>query len=436
MLWLSIAGPKDEQLPIAVLPNAGQPRSGAHGVEYPLAPSWFRDRMADLCAAGAAIIGGCCGVAPAHIAALAEVLPELRVGSAAPTSETGRGSSDQKWWSLRQWPSHRALREALWASDSSSDELLFFASLPGNIPVGSEYEIVAALPGIAAGRLIHRSPAVSRVPCWQPALAGHDETMLTIDGFSPPAQAIEQARLATRLGLSAVVIDAGVFAAGDHHRDPLQLGRALRQLALGIDAAGNSTGLPAPWALGVRLPMSELPRLQHWQNDVGIDFLTLQPIYSPQDFRQAMATIADVAPSVPVIAEVLVLPDAMTAAELNHERPAIRVPEQLLTRLQENPDLDRDGVVTFLRYWRRQLSGVMLVLPDGRPTAAAAVFAGGSKLMPHVLITGASGGIGAACMRVFHAAGWRVSGLARRADELSAVVVRMLTRRSRRWSSR
>ena len=92
-------------------------------------------------------------------------------------------------------------------------------------------------------------------------------------------------------------------------------------MALGVDAAGNSTGLPAPWALGVRLPVSELARLQQWQDDVGIDFLTLQPIYEPQDFRNAMATIADVAPSVPVLAEVLVLPDAMTAAELNHERP-------------------------------------------------------------------------------------------------------------------
>ena len=51
------------------------------------------------------------------------------------------------------------------------------------------------------------------------------------------------------------------------------------------------------------------------------------------------------------------------------------MPEQLLTRLQENPDLDRDGVVTFLRYWRQQLTGVVLVLPDGRTRAAAAVLA-------------------------------------------------------------
>ena len=38
---------------------------------YRLTPEAFADGMADVVAAGARLVGGCCGTTPAHIAALA-----------------------------------------------------------------------------------------------------------------------------------------------------------------------------------------------------------------------------------------------------------------------------------------------------------------------------------------------------------------------------
>lgn len=62
--------------PLLVQPNAGLPREGADGLVYELGPDAFARAMEPLMAAGAAMVGGCCGTGPAHI----ERLSALAVG--------------------------------------------------------------------------------------------------------------------------------------------------------------------------------------------------------------------------------------------------------------------------------------------------------------------------------------------------------------------
>jgi 5-methyltetrahydrofolate--homocysteine methyltransferase len=60
--------------PVMIQPNAGQPRLvGGHAV-YSLTPAEFAAGMSEVIRAGAAIVGGCCGTTPAHIAALARLV--------------------------------------------------------------------------------------------------------------------------------------------------------------------------------------------------------------------------------------------------------------------------------------------------------------------------------------------------------------------------
>ena len=55
-------------VPILVHPNAGRPRQHDDGrVEYPETPAMMAANAAKLAAAGANIIGGCCGTGPEHI---------------------------------------------------------------------------------------------------------------------------------------------------------------------------------------------------------------------------------------------------------------------------------------------------------------------------------------------------------------------------------
>jgi 5-methyltetrahydrofolate--homocysteine methyltransferase len=64
-------------MPIAVFPDAGQRELHGDEIVYVESPQDFASKAPSLVAAGANIIGGCCGVSADHIACLAEVVDEL-----------------------------------------------------------------------------------------------------------------------------------------------------------------------------------------------------------------------------------------------------------------------------------------------------------------------------------------------------------------------
>ena len=59
-------------VPLAISPNAGLPRNENGRTVFDVGPQEFAEDMAELVAAGAWIVGGCCGTTPAHIKALVE----------------------------------------------------------------------------------------------------------------------------------------------------------------------------------------------------------------------------------------------------------------------------------------------------------------------------------------------------------------------------
>ena len=61
--------------PVIVQPNAGSPRLVDGQITYDATPAQFAAAVPRLLAAGARIIGGCCGSTPAHLAAMAAHLP-------------------------------------------------------------------------------------------------------------------------------------------------------------------------------------------------------------------------------------------------------------------------------------------------------------------------------------------------------------------------
>jgi 5-methyltetrahydrofolate--homocysteine methyltransferase len=60
--------------PIMIQANAGSPELVDGRAVYRLTPDAFAEGMGDVVAAGANIVGGCCGTTPAHVAALARHL--------------------------------------------------------------------------------------------------------------------------------------------------------------------------------------------------------------------------------------------------------------------------------------------------------------------------------------------------------------------------
>lgn len=65
---------QETDLPLLVRGNAGTPRRAGGGWAYPLTPQAFAAWGPHWLAAGATLLGGCCGTTPAHVAALARAI--------------------------------------------------------------------------------------------------------------------------------------------------------------------------------------------------------------------------------------------------------------------------------------------------------------------------------------------------------------------------
>ena len=70
--------------PLSVMPNAGYPAVLGRRTVYQGKPEYFAQKLAQLVQAGAAMVGGCCGTTPAHLAAAAALLPEFLPERTAP----------------------------------------------------------------------------------------------------------------------------------------------------------------------------------------------------------------------------------------------------------------------------------------------------------------------------------------------------------------
>lgn len=68
---------KNSHVAISVMPNAGLPILGAHGAEYPLGPDELAAALETFVKDyGIALIGGCCGTTPAHLASVVRRLSD------------------------------------------------------------------------------------------------------------------------------------------------------------------------------------------------------------------------------------------------------------------------------------------------------------------------------------------------------------------------
>ncbi len=66
------------RLPLVAMPNAGVPATQGGRQMYLASPAYFAEYVGRFSRAGVAILGGCCGTTPAHIAAMRQVLPGQR----------------------------------------------------------------------------------------------------------------------------------------------------------------------------------------------------------------------------------------------------------------------------------------------------------------------------------------------------------------------
>ena len=84
---------KHARIPLSVMPNAGLPRLGPHGAEYPLSPDELAEALATFVRDyGLRLVGGCCGTTPEHISAVVAAVRDLTPAVRHPRPEPGLSS--------------------------------------------------------------------------------------------------------------------------------------------------------------------------------------------------------------------------------------------------------------------------------------------------------------------------------------------------------
>lgn len=376
--------------PVSLMPNAGFPKRLGDRVVYPRSsPEYFAEFAAAAVAAGARIVGGCCGTTPEHIAAMAEALrkppaPQVSLAEVAERPEPGEAvlvaAAEPREPTSRLW---RCLQERR-----------FVVSVEIDPPRGTVLQrIFEELDRLLASGQVNlvdiNSGSLARV--------GMDALMLAA---ALEARGIETLpHLTTRdtniIGLQAALLGAwsvggvrNVLAItgdppsmGDHPEtsgvyeiDSIGLVRLIALLNRGSDWAGRPLAGATGFTIGVALNPTaedldqEIRRFMA-KVEAGAHFAMTQPLFAPEQWTAFVRRLGGSVP-VPVLVGIWPLTSYRQAVRLNNEVPGIVVPDAVLRELQAAGSAARDcgfAVARRMLEWARsEMAGAYLVAPFRR----------------------------------------------------------------------
>lgn len=371
---------------ISAIPNAGYPVRIAGRVSYFATPTYFAGFARHAVAAGARLIGGCCGTTPEHIRAMREALredlptaPSVTIPAAAPTLVASGTVGEPPTRFARKL----ANRE-------------FVVSVELDPPRGSNPSKAlkgAALLKEAGVDLINIGDNVMakvRMSCLGLALLIQQNVGLeTLIHFSPRDRNL-MAVQSDLLGAHALGIRHVLAVTGDQLRastnppvtavwdvDSIGLIGIIKRMNQGIDYAGTSIGRPTQFLVGCAVNPNavdlalELDRLRR-KLDAGADFVMTQPLFSLEQLEAFLERAGDL--PVPLILGVVPLESYRQAELLHHEVPGFSVPDQIRETMRLAGERGAaEGLrlaEEFVEQARSLVSGVYIMTSYGRYDAA------------------------------------------------------------------
>jgi homocysteine S-methyltransferase len=346
-----------------VKPNAGWPEQVGGRIMYPADPEYFGEYALAFCAAGADIIGGCCGTTPAHIAAMRQALD---------ANPSGCGPSWIQAQEAVEAPEIVSASEAPSALARKLDEKKFVIAVEMDPPRGlSTHKLIAgaSLLQEAGADVINvaDSPmARMRMSAWAVCEVVQRqvgvETTLHFPTRGRNLLRVQGDLLAAHaLGLRNIFVVMGdPTAIGDYPEAmdnydlvPSGLIKLIKQgFNAGVDHSGTSIGQPTSFFVGAALNLKPADVEQEIKNlhrkvQAGADFFLTQPIYrggdGPAFLEQYAAKYGPL--ERPVLAGVLPLVSLKHANFLHHEVPGVFIPEGARQRMEAaGENASREGV--------------------------------------------------------------------------------------------
>jgi len=387
----------------SIVPNAGLPQRVEGQFVYAAGPQYFGDAVERFLAAGASIVGGCCGTTPEHIAQMRIALDRSvarRRGAAAvggnvvgasprtPIVEPGATAGAEQ-------PPPTRLGQLLAGGR-------FVISVEIDPPRSVRIERT-----IEAGRLLQESgvdivnisdSAMARVRMGALAVAfgvQHDLDLECLVHFTTRDRnlmAIESELLgAHALGVRNILALTGdPPRVGDYPTgtgiwdiDSTGLIAILRRLNRGEDQAGKPIGAPAGFTIACALDPTaadaehELDRLTG-KLDAGADLIMTQPIYTADQWHRFMDRAARRWPTGlprPVLLGVLPLHTGRHAEFLHNEVPGITIPDEVRAAMhaagERGSEVGLEMAAALLESLAAQVQGTYIMPSFGRYELAA-----------------------------------------------------------------
>lgn len=333
-----------------VKPNAGWPERMGDRIMYPAAPDYFGDYALAFWKAGAAVVGGCCGTTPEHIAAMNKRLQETDLTSyenglsiTVVEREEGVGGVQQ--------PTRLAQRLA---------EGMFVIAAEVDPPRGlSTQKLLAGVrllneAGVDVINVADSPMARMRMSPWAVCRLIQEEVGVeTVLHFPTRGRNLLRVQgdllAAHALGVRNVFVVMGdPTAIGDYPNAmdnydlvPSGLIKLIKQgFNTGVDHAGMDIGQPTSFFVGCALnlnppdPEAEIKNLRR-KLRAGADFIMTQPIFDPEAARAFLEYIHEALGglNVPVLIGILPLVSERHAAFLHHEVPGITIPNAIRQRV-------------------------------------------------------------------------------------------------------
>ena len=355
--------PEVGSLPVAIQPNAGLPSRIGERLIYISSPSYMADYAARMIAAGARMVGGCCGTNADHIRAMREAVdrhvPRTGVASvAAPRRARPEASA----------PPTLVTTAAPTLLQRKVDAGEFIVTVELDPPRGHNIEKLVQGAKLLKERGVDivdindGSLGRVRMSVLPTAILVREATGLDINMHFTCRDRNLMGIQADALGAHALDIRNILAMTGDPPRtgdyvnatavfdvDAIGLIRILTGMNDGRDATGNSVGEPTAFCVGAAVdpaaaePSREMERLLA-KAEAGARWCQTQPIY---DLEVVERFFQRTRSPIPVVVGVLPLHSSRHAEFLHNEVPGITVPDAVRARMKEAGDRGlRAGIET------------------------------------------------------------------------------------------
>jgi homocysteine S-methyltransferase len=366
--------------PLSAFPNAGAPEYVDGRYLYLATPDYFARRGVELAAAGAALVGGCCGIAPEHIAALRRALTEQPPGRARAASR-------------RQAPELKASRPQPRKTflDGWGQRPIITVELdpPRGLDVTTTLERARALAAAGIDAISLAENPLARIRLGNLALAKSIQDEIGIEviahvtcrdrnliGLHSELMGAHLLGLRTILAVTGDPVAVGDEVGATSVFDLNSVG--LLKLLQGLNRGESSYGAPLSGQTDFLLGAAFNPNLTRIDGQLaklekklaaGAAFVQTQPVYARENLDRLLERTA--AYQVPVLVGILPLVSERNAEFLHNEVPGISVPDEIRRRMRgkSGDEGAREGLAIageLVAHGRGRVGGYYLMPPFGR----------------------------------------------------------------------